>query len=57
MRHKACKLALQPEVIQCLLLLQFLFQLIHRSLPLFNVMNAHSKLLLLLDGVVGLGLN
>jgi hypothetical protein len=57
MRHKACKLALQPEVIQCLLLLQFLFQLIHRSLPLFNVMNVHSKLLLLLDGVVGSGLN
>jgi hypothetical protein len=55
-RRKACKLALKPEVVQLLLLLQLLFQLIHRLLLLYNGTNTCNKLLLLLDGAVGSGL-
>jgi hypothetical protein len=57
MCRKACELMFKPEVVQCLPLLQLLLQLIHRPLLLFNSMDTHSKLLHLLDGAVGLGLD
>jgi hypothetical protein len=56
-RAASRKLAFKPEVIQDLPLLQLLFQLIHHLLLLFNDTDMHSKLLCLLDGTVGSGLD
>jgi hypothetical protein len=56
MHHKTCELAFKPEVIQGLPLLQLLLQLVNGSLPFFNGLDTHNKLLHLFDGAVGSGL-